>query len=315
MTLPRQISPMLATLSEPFDAPDFFFEVKWDGLRCIAFIEGETQRLQSRNFKEYGTRFPELSTLREQIDAKDAVLDGEIVTFYQGKPNFLRLQPRIHARASSTIERYAQASPSVFIAFDLLYLNGRSLMDLPLIERRNQLSSLIHPGPILQLSEATESQGLAFYEAVKGLGLEGMVGKASHGRYLPGKRSSLWRKVKVLRLEPFIICGFTTNPTGRRDLSALALGGLVEDQLTYFGLVGTGLSQQEINRLLDILLPTVNPRSPFVNTPRISSPVFWVEPRWVCEVEYLELTGDAHLRHPLYRRLRTDLGPSDCIKG
>lgn len=315
MTLPIQIAPMLATLSEPFDDPDFLFEIKWDGLRCIAFIEGERQRLQSRNFKEFTPRFPEFATLGSTIDAKEAVLDGEIVTFYQGKPNFLRLQPRVHARTPARIENGVREAPAVFVTFDLLHLNGQSLMELPFEKRRARLAEIAHPSETLQVSEVTPGQGRALFEAAKGLSLEGIVGKAAYGRYLPGKRSSLWKKVKVLQKEPFIICGFTTNPSGRKDLSSLAIGGLVGGSIVYFGLVGAGLSQHEIDRLLTVLAPIAMPKSPFATPPRLPMPIQWVKPHWVCEVEYLELTGDAHLRHPLYRGLRTDLTPNDCIKG
>lgn len=315
MTLPEHIAPMLAVIAKPFDDPDFLFEVKWDGLRCIAFFDGQKQRLQSRNFKEFSPRFPELSPLGRSIEAKNAVVDGEIVTFYNGKPNFLRLQPRIHARTPSKIEWGVREAPVVFIAFDLLFLNDRSLMSQPLKERRSLLTSVAGASPILQLSEATPGQGIAFFEAVKGLALEGIVGKDIKGQYLPGKRSPLWRKIKVLQCEPFVICGYTTNPTGRKDLSAMALGGFIGNDLVYFGLVGTGLSQQEIDRLLDLLAPTTTDKSPFTKALHIPSGIHWVKPQWVCDVEYLELTGDAHLRHPLYRGLRTDLSLQDCVKG
>jgi DNA ligase D-like protein (predicted ligase) len=315
MTLPQTLQPMLAVASEPYDADDHFFEIKWDGIRCLSFCDKET-RLQSRNLRDLTSRFPELAQIHSLIAGSKVLLDGEIITFLNGKPSFLSLQPRIHARTKSSIYAGMAKAPAVYIVFDLLYLNGQSLLEHPLEERRDLLTRIVSPGQIIQLSEVTRGQGVALFAAAKSMGLEGIVGKDKNSIYLPGKRSKKWRKVKAVRHGYFLICGYTKNPTGRHDLSALALAIPIEQKYGYFGLVGTGLSQNEIDHLLSILTPLSIREPPRFSWP-IKSPsgICWVEPKIVCEVEYLELTSDHHLRHPLYLGLRSDKEREDCTIG
>ena len=313
MILPHTLQPMLAVASEPYDADDHLFEIKWDGLRCLAFCENGT-RLQSRNLRDLTPRFPELAQIHSSTTGSNMILDGEIVTFFNGKPSFLRLQPRIHARSESGIRAGLTKAPAVYIVFDLLFLNGQSLLEHPLEERRKLLAHVVSPGPVIQLSEITYGHGLALFAAAKDMGLEGVVGKHKNSIYLPGKRSKQWRKVKAVQLGYFLICGYTQNPTGRQDLSALALAVPLGEKYGFYGLVGTGLSQNEINRLLSILTPLATKEPPIFAWP-VKSPsgIRWVEPKIICEVEYLELTSDYHLRHPLYLGLRPDKERKDCI--
>jgi DNA ligase D-like protein (predicted ligase) len=315
MTLPAAIKPMLATASEPFDSPNHLFEVKWDGLRCIAFLDGAT-RLQSRNLKDLSAGFPELNDLHRFVDGHETVLDGEVITLLDGKPNFLKLQRRIHSKTAASIQQAAREVPCIFMAFDLLYLNGRETMSLPLEERRALMTQAVHPEGVLQISETTAEQGTALFEATKRLGLEGVVGKERLSRYLPGKRSTDWRKIKSIKRNTFFICGYTTNPLGRQDLSALALAARVGQQLGFFGLVGTGLSQSIIDSLLVRLSPLrTEAPPPFIwPAPRLPH-LQWVKPVLICEVEYLELTPDLHLRHPCFKGLREDCGENDCRMG
>lgn len=311
MTLPRDLRPMLAVPSSPFDSPDYLFEVKWDGWRCLAYLEDDTF-LQSRNQRNLSPAFPELAEIHRNFAGTGAVLDGEIVTFWEGKPNFIRLQRRTGLKTPGGLLT-ARDAPAVFIAFDLLYLNHQPLFNHPLEDRCALLTKDIRPYANLQLSEVTPERGVALFEACRRMGLEGVVGKDRHSVYLPGKRSPFWKKAKVVQRKPFLVIGYTTNPTGRTDLSALALAAKIGRDLGYVGLVGSGFSQETIDHLLILLksLKTETPPAfawPFTPPPRIN----WVRPEIICEVEYLELTPDLRLRHPIFRGLRSNCGPEDC---
>ena len=311
MKLPQQIAPMLAVSAPPFDSPDYFFEVKWDGLRCLSFL-ATTTRLQSRNLRNISFQYPELSAIHQQIRKAGAVLDGEIIVLEGGKPSFLRLQSRMHATSGQSIKYGMTANPVLYIVFDLLYSEGQSIIHLPLYQRRELLNSLLIPAQHIIISEALPEQGCALYSQIAALGLEGIIGKEKNSPYLPGKRSPTWKKSRITKSANFVICGYTTNPQGREDLSALVIGAYTDHALLSYGLVGTGFSQAEINHLLTLFSPSITNSSPLTLPLKLSlGQVQWLDPRLVCEVEYLEVTNDHHLRHPLYKGLR-DLAPEEC---
>lgn len=303
---------MLAVPSAPFDSPQHLFEIKWDGLRCLVFLDGAT-RLQSRNLKDVTFQYPELSSIHSDLRLDGTILDGEIILLENGRPSFPRLQKRMHARTARAIQEGAKESPVIYVVFDLLYYKGNSLLKTPLWKRREILSQNIAPNPHLIISDAVPERGRSFFMEVTKLGLEGMIGKDRNSFYLPGRRSSGWKKCRVTKSEHFVICGYTTNPEGRGDLSALALGAYGENDLFSFGLVGTGLSQAEIDFLLELLHPLRTLKPPFSHpVEAVLRKAHWVRPELVCEVEYLEVTRDLHLRHPVYRGLRPEIPPSAC---
>jgi DNA ligase D-like protein (predicted ligase) len=313
MTLPGQLRPMLAITAEPFDAQDYLFEVKWDGWRCLAFLNGKT-RLQSRNLRDITPAFPDLQAIHQLVDRPAMLIDGELVTFFEGKPSFIRLQRRV-GRVHSNPTLIATA-PAVLIAFDLLYLDGVSLMNRPLDERRNLLERYVHPDAALQISETVAGQGRAFFEACRGMGLEGIVAKKCSSLYYPGKRTPNWKKIKALQRELFTICGYTLTRQGQPRLKALALAAKVEDVWGFFGLVGTGLSVATATTLENLLKPLRLTEPPRFAWPVIPPPgLQWVEPLVVGEVEYLEITPDLKLRHPVWRGLQPDKRPEDCLMG
>lgn len=309
MALPLQIAPMLAVSAPPFDSPAYYFEIKWDGLRCLAFLE-EATRLQSRNGRTITFQYPELADLHRQVKAAGVVLDGEIIALSDGKPSFSRLQNRMHATSAAGIQAGARHHPVIYVVFDLLYYKGQSLMARPLEARQELLHRVVTPGPHLIISEAIPEAGQALFNRVAALGLEGIVGKAKNSPYLPGKRSPHWKKARVTKNADFIICGYTTNPQGRADLSALVLGLYAGEKLVSYGLVGTGLGQKEIDHLLHLFTPFRRAKPPLADPPALPT-VHWLEPCFVCEVEYLAVTPDRHLRHPLYKGLR-DRPPAEC---
>jgi DNA ligase D-like protein (predicted ligase) len=311
--IPERLLPMLAVTAEPFDSPDYVFEIKWDGLRCLAFLTDRT-RLQSRNQRDITLQYPELWEIHRLLRTKGTILDGEIIVPEEGIPNFFHLQSRMHAKTERSIRAGMRSKPVIYVLFDLLYLNNKSLLGLPFRQRRAYLESLYVSSPHLLLSECFPEEGRSFFAQVKKAGLEGMVGKERNSLYFPGKRSPVWRKCRVTKNGHFIICGYTTNPNGREDLSALVIAVKDrEDSLLSFGLVGAGLSQAEIDYVLGLLKPKITGRCPLSHPPDPAIPkAVWVKPELVCEVEYLELTPDRHLRHPLYRGLRPEISPEEC---
>lgn len=285
---------MLATAAPgPFDSPTHLFEVKWDGWRCLAYLDACT-RLYSRNGNPLTARFPELSSLHQQVHAP-AVLDGELVAMVGGRPQFSRA--------------LAGKSGLIFVAFDLLQLDGMPLLERPLEERRALLGQTLRPGPRAVLSEAVPARGLDLFQAVRERGMEGVVAKALGTPYVPGRRTQHWLKVTHRRRMDCVICGY--QPGMGAGLGSLALGVYAADAgLVYIGHTGTGISWETARELLATLAPTA--ASPLRHVPRDVRGVRWVQPELVCEVAYLELTPEGRLRHASFKGLRPDKDPHEC---
>lgn len=299
------IPPMLASrIDKPFDDEDYIFEVKWDGYRCIAFLEADS-RLQSRNLLDLTPRFPDLQELHRQVKVP-LVLDGEIILLVDGVPSFQKLLARDRLKDPSKVRRAALQQPAIFVAFDLLYVGERNLMKLPLLERKELLSEHVRPGDNLIISQYIPREGKALYQACVEKQLEGVVAKKADSSYLPGKRTTNWLKIKKTVVEELFICGYTLGKGGRASFGALILGAYEGGQLIFRGQVGTGFSQQEIARLLKLFANLAAPQNPFgVNIADLSKP-HWLEPRLVCQVEYLEKTTAGLIRHGSYRGLKPD---------
>jgi bifunctional non-homologous end joining protein LigD len=235
---------MLATLTKSsFDDPAWGFEPKWDGVRALAVCDTST-RLFSRNGKDMTEGYPELAGLHDRLVALDAVLDGEIVAFQDGKPSFQLLQQRMHVREPRRVEALAKRIPVVFMAFDLIYLDGKSLTAEPLRERRAALEEILVPDEHVQLSPLVEGAGVALYRAAEEQGLEGIVAKRLDSRYEPGARSRSWLKVKLTYDADVVIVGWTEGE-GRRagSIGSLVMAVYDSDGLRYVGNVGTGFDR------------------------------------------------------------------------
>ncbi len=304
---------MLAAPGTPFDADDYAFELKWDGIRCLAFLDGGT-RLQSRNLKTMDEFYPELSDLHRRLrGGSPCVVDGEIIALEGGKPSFQALQKRHNARRPDSIRRAASAIPVVYMIFDLLYFRGESITRLPWRRRRELLGGALREADQYILSETFPARGKDCFAAAGALGLEGVVGKQVESPYLPGKRSHYWVKCKHTHTASFVICGYTENPTGRGRLSSLVLGAYHAGELKHYGLVGTGFSQAGLRVLEAALRERETETCPFTGGPVRLKGFHWAVPELVCEVQYLEVTGEGVLRHPLFLGMREDLMPADCV--
>jgi bifunctional non-homologous end joining protein LigD len=311
--MPERIVPMLARLAPlPADDAGWAYEIKWDGIRAIAYSRPGRLRLETRNLNEVTGRYPELRGLNAALSHHEAVLDGEIVAFDErGRPSFERLQRRMHLTGEATIRRMARELPVIYVAFDLLHLDGRSLMDRPYEERRTRLLELELQGERWRTPAHQIGDGRRLLDVARDQGLEGIVAKRVDSRYEPGRRSGAWLKIKNTRRQELVIGGWVPGEGRRRDrIGALLVGYYADGELRFAGKVGTGFDEAELARLAHLLAPLRRDTDPFTGPPRPRNAV-WVEPRLVAEIEFTELTSQNMLRHPSYKGLRTDKDPAD----
>jgi len=310
--MPRTISPMLAQIAkQPPPGAGWLYEIKWDGIRAICFLEDGKVRLVSRKGLMMDRQYPELSVLPHCLKATSAVLDGEIAVLDEaGRPSFARIQPRIMAADPNAIAHLSHSRPVTFLLFDLLYLNGYDLRSMPLVERKRLLQSILKPNEIVRYSEHFETDGAALVEAVREQGLEGVIAKRADSLY-QAARSRDWLKIKVAQEADFVICGYTK---GERDyFGALILGAFHDKKLAWAGNVGTGFDQKLMKAIYDQLQPLVTPRSPFPRKIAVPQEITWIRPELVCTIRYQMITHDYRLRAPVFVGLRPDASPQDCV--
>lgn len=309
--MPGLIRPMLAKLEKHLPAGDdrYGWEFKWDGVRTIVYAADGALRLLSRNDKDMTASYPELATLPGQVPG-EMILDGEIVALRDGRPDFAMLQSRMHVRhpAPSLV---ADAPVQLYL-FDLLYHNGDPLLELAYTQRRGRLDDLnLNTGPV-RTPSWYHGDAQAVLAASLAHGLEGVVGKPLASRYRPGVRG--WIKVKNVRQQEVIICGWTPGHGRRADMIGSLLLGVYQDgALRYAGQVGTGFTQAMLTALTRHLRPLERDDSPFT-TPvpaRHARDARWVHPRLAGEVTFAEWTADGSMRHPSWRGLRPDKNPRD----
>jgi bifunctional non-homologous end joining protein LigD len=305
--MPERVVPMLARLGPlPRDEERYGFEVKWDGVRAIAYLEPGRLRLESRNLNDITAQYPEVRSLSRELGARPAVLDGEIVAFDEGgRPSFERLQRRMHLSSEAQVKRLARSVPVVYVVFDLLYLDGESLMGLSYSERRERLDELELNGANWQTPRYRVGEGQALLDATAEQGLEGVVAKRLDCPYEPGRRSGAWIKVKNLHREDLAIGGWMPGEGRRTDrIGALLVGDRSDEgSLRYAGRVGSGFTEKELDRLKGKLAPLRRDTSPFEGRQPPRGAVF-VEPELVADVEFREWTNSRTLRAPVYKGLR-----------
>lgn len=293
---------MLAFPSRPFDSPDHIFEIKWDGTRCLLFKDGKNIRLQNRRLLDITYRFPELVETHREIDAGDAILDGEIVVLSEGKPDFSKLQQREHLLDPLRISIISRKMPATYMAFDILYLNGKSLIEKPLIERKALLGKIIKEEGSIIVSRYVLKEGKRYFDEVISRGFEGVMAKALMSPYLIGKRSRHWLKIKPERMEECYIIGYTTGKGEReKSFGSLVIAGIEEGRLIFRGKVGSGFGEEDL-RVIHEMLKEIKVDQPPIPV-RINMKVQWVRPVVKCRVSFQELTGDGLFRAPIFRGL------------
>jgi bifunctional non-homologous end joining protein LigD len=318
VAMPQQIEPMLASPADglPSDDAKWGYEFKWDGVRAMVYVDGGRPRAMSRNDKDITATYPELRAMAASLGSRRVVLDGELVALGKdGRPSFGALQSRMHVEDSAAVRRLMVQTPVTYLVFDLLYLDGRSLLDTPYAERRELLDDLKLSGDSWQTPPWFAGNGKAVFAASKEQHLEGVVMKRLDSTYSPGRRSKSWLKLKNQLMQEVVIAGWKPGEGHRQGtLGALLLGVPNDDgELVYVGNVGTGFTDAALKSLTSDLKPLATTESPFATpVPRVQGrDAQWVQPILVGEVTFSEWTGDGRLRHPSWRGLRPDKGPSE----
>lgn len=326
-TLPELIPPMMAKLSDlPRRDGDYAYEIKWDGIRALTFLERGRVRIQSRNLLDLTGQYPELLDLPKSLQRGQLVFDGEIVALdARGVPSFERLQPRMHldARKAAIL---APSVPVTYMIFDLLYHNGKSLLELPYTGRRSLLDSTLQPQRAWQLSAYHIGDGAQLLEATRLRGFEGLVAKRLDSSYEPGRRSGAWLKIKNNLRQEAVIGGWLYGEGSRSGKIGALLVGYYDvtpeeaarrrspQKLVYAGKVGTGFTDKTLDELATLLAPLQRRSSPFdVDGPRYRSALY-VEPRLVGECQFTEWTNAHMMRHPSFKGLREDKDARDVIR-
>ena len=310
--MPDFIPPMKATLaSDPFSDPDWLFEVKWDGYRVEAVIRGGKARLWTRRRQDAARYFPDLAGDAPWIDARDAIVDGEVVALDAGgRPRFSLLQDRTGIRTGRAAGSKLPAPPApiVYQAFDLLHLDGQSLLEVPLEERKRLLRSKLRPHPLVRYAGHVEGDGEAFFEAARQQELEGIVAKLRRSPYEPDRRSRAWLKLKVRGEQEVVIVGWLPGQGTHRDIGSLILAVRSGDRWAHAGQVGSGIGTRARRDLLAQLQEIERDDSVLDPVPRLKG-ARWVEPRLVARVEFAEWTADNLLRQAAYKGLEPEKEP------
>jgi bifunctional non-homologous end joining protein LigD len=295
------------------------YEMKWDGIRALAFVEGGNVRLVSRTGRDISQTYPELAGLAAAVPAAQAVLDGEIVAFGDHEwPEFEALQQRMNISSAAQARILATQVPVSYLAFDLLWLDGKPLLDRSYIERRQQLDALdLHGGNWQAPPSFTNEAGADVQAVSRQHGLEGVMAKRLQSRYEPGRRSQSWLKIKNIHRQEVVIGGWKPGEGGRTGgIGSLLVGVQDEPGLVYSGHVGTGFTQQTLRMLAERLGPLRRDTSPFAVAvpPEDARSARWVEPVLVAEIAFADWTRSGRLRAPSFKGLRDDKDPAEVVR-
>lgn len=328
----KNLKPMLIGRdSLPFDDPEYIYELKWDGERCLAYLDpsdltahilpeqnqpgllgqassGQTELRNKRNLKML-PKVPELSGLHRQVNAR-CILDGELFILKDGKPDFSEIQRRSLMSNPFRIKIAGDMNPASFIAFDILYYQDHTTFHMPLMERKELLRQVVTDSPRMAVSRFIEGQGTALFEHTKSQSLEGIVAKQKDSIYIPDKRTTTWIKMKALLDDDFVVCGYIPK---EGSMNSIVLGQYNNGVLIYKGHVTLGVGGQAFET---ILRHTRTDQPPIPQIPRGhgNDNAIWLEPTLVCTVKFMQYTKGGGMRQPVFKGLRTDKAASDCIE-
>lgn len=290
----KNIAPMLiAQMQEPFNDPDWIYELKLDGCRCIAYLEKDRTILRNKRNMELLPRFPELKDIHTSVKDR-CILDGELVVMINGGPEFYELQKRTLMTNPVKISMAAGLLPASFVVYDCLQIKDELLLDTPLMERKVILQELVQENERIAVSRYIEEKGTELYAMTVQKELEGVVAKRKNSLYFQGKRTKDWIKFKRMADKEFVICGYELG-----QMTSLILGEYRNGELSYAGTVTMGV-RREITRILK------KAYCPFVEIPPGKEKAVWCNPEFIGTVEYMPNTMDA-LRQPVFKGIRDDV--------
>jgi len=298
---------MLAFQSKPFDSDDYIFEIKYDGTRAICYYEDGNVKLINRRDVDITYRYPEIVEAIKKCVRGNVVLDGEIVFLENGKPNFYKLAEREHIIDKMRIEILSKIMPATYIIFDILYLNGSELINLPLIERKKILREVVSDCERVKVIDYVIGKGRELFEFAKSNGYEGIMAKKINSAY-EERRSESWLKIKVFDTLDVVVVGYTKGNGEREDFGSLLVATHINGKLKLIGSVGSGFDKKQIAEALEKLKNDIIPNPP----PNLeidelpNREIVWVVPKYVCEVKYYEITKNYQLRNPVFVRWRDD---------
>lgn len=303
----KGIKPMLiAEIAEPFDSPDYIYELKLDGERCIAYLDNNGTVLQNKRSLILNNRYPELMEIHKAAKVK-CILDGELAVLVDGKPDFSQIQRRALLSNPFKIELAASKHPACLTVFDLLYIQDHAVMELPLMERKKLLNKAVSENPHIAVSRYIEEQGTSFYRLAEKEGLEGIVAKRKNSLYFTGKRTKDWVKIKNLKDDDFVICGYIEK---ENNVVSVVLAQYHKNSLIYKGHVTLGVSREDFRKIAGIKQKDI----PLFPVPKGNESVVWLEPELVCTVKYMTKTSGGGLRQPVFKALRDDKKPWECVE-
>jgi len=284
-----------------FDDEDWVFEIKWDGYRAIADLSHKNPLFYSRNGISFLSKFEKVTQDFEQ-QKYQMILDGEIVAYDEhGKPSFQLLQ-QIGDNPNLAL---------TYQVFDLLWLNGHSTEELPLLQRKELLKEALIETDVIKYCDHIPEKGIDFFNQMKKMQLEGMIAKKASSLYTENHRTNDWLKIKFTSTEEAIICGFTEPRGSRKSFGALILGKYMDGKLVYSGHTGTGFNKESLSQMHERLKELIIKTSPFEKKPKTNMPVTWTKPELVCEIKFSEITKDGIYRHPVFIALREDKNPEE----
>ena len=302
----KTVTPMLIRDEvPPFDDKDYIYELKWDGCRCLAYLDKNGTELKNKRNLRIDPIFPELSQLHKQAK-KRCILDGELIVLINGKPDFEALQRRTIMTNPVKIKLSADEHPASFIAYDILYYDDKSVIDLPVTERKKLIDKVLKENDRVTISRYVEENGKAIFDFTTEQNLEGIVAKKKSSLYYPGKRTKDWVKIKNMLDDDFVICGYVGQ---ENNMVSVILGQYYNDELVYKGSVAFGVRGENFKRI-----KTVNKRNtPPLNKWTEEGEIQWIEPVFVCTVKFMNYTKSGAMRQPVLKGIREDKAPEECV--
>jgi len=304
----KGIKPMLIGVEgDAFDSHDYLYELKLDGERCIAYLDTDGTDLRNKRNIKMLPKVPELSEIHRQVQCR-CILDGELAVIHDGKPDFFLIQKRSMMSNPMKIELESQRHPACFTAFDILYYDDHPVKDLPLVERKKLLESVVtEESAWFARSRHIEGQGIAFYQLAEAQDLEGIVAKRKGSKYYFDKRTKDWIKCKNLKDSDYVVCGYIPK---ENSMTSIVLGQYRDGQLIYKGHVTLGVGGESFRKIRE----QGGLHQPPMAVPEGNENAVWVQPELVCTVKYMMKTESGGLRQPVFKGLRDDKRPEECME-